>query len=171
MCPTVNIHVHHQDRFHFLGPLPILSVPVEAPSLHHLYCCTSFIMYFSLTLPVHSACNGSHQALVPVCICTRIVKRVVAVVQSTILLVQRKRCLGKCFVLICFFRFTKEVHKGQTKGGFFYWYDWINPSLGQSCLSPSSFASMTTFICYYKHVHQHRWLLLHFISPGSLSKK
>lgn len=30
---------------------------------------------------------------------------------------------------------------------------------------------MTTFICYYKYVHQYRWLLLHLISPGNLSKK
>lgn len=123
-----------EDSYHlFLCQLRLLS-------FHHLYCCASFVMCFSLTLPVHSAWNGSQQALVPVKkISTKIAKTVVDVVQSTVFLVQRKRCLGKCCILIFFFLFMKKVHKGQTKRGFFlYWYNWINPSPGQSCLSPSS---------------------------------
>lgn len=110
MCPTCEhlcILSWQDSHLFFLFQLRLLS-------LHHLYCCASFIMHFCLTLPVHSAwkspsscpCMDPHLNCQDSSICGP---------KHMILLVQRERCLGKCYILISFFLFMKMVRKGQTK--------------------------------------------------------
>lgn len=91
-----------------------------------------------------------------------------------ILLVQRKRYLGKCCFLFSFSCLQRRYIKANKQG--FFVLVWLDKSQPESklfltfFLKLSLFAFMTTFIWYYKHVHKYRWLLLHFISPGNLSK-
>lgn len=60
-----------------------------------------------------------------------------------ILLVQRKRCLGKYWFLFYFSCLQRRYIKANKQGFFLYWYDWINPNLSQSCLSPSSWSCLS----------------------------
>lgn len=150
--------------FTCLGQLPFLSAPAEVPfpSSSLLLCFFHYALLSDIACPFRLEWKSLSS-----CPCMNLSQNCQnsssCGPKRNSLNSKKKDVWERCLLYFDVLFLVYEKGKHKQKGGSFVLV-WLDKSQPRSKLSftfllkLSLFASMTTFICYYKHVYQYRWL-------------